>query len=56
VCFNPHVNVFLLRHNLHQLVLDRADAVFVVLDDSPGCRALSEETLARFTRVYRVSS
>lgn len=50
------MDVLLLRHNLHQQVLARGDQVYVVLDDSPGCRALPEETLARFARVYRVSS
>lgn len=50
------MNVLMLRHNMHQQVLERADDVYVVLDDSPGCRALPAETLARFAGVYRVSS
>ncbi|HUQ54073.1 ATP-grasp domain-containing protein [Lentzea sp.] len=50
------MKVLMLRHNWHQLVLDHADEVYAVLDSSPGCLALSPATLARFARVYRVSS
>ncbi|WP_052845419.1 ATP-grasp domain-containing protein [Streptomyces sp. NRRL S-31] len=50
------MNVLMLRHNLHQMVLEQADEVYAVLDGSPGCRALSEQTLERFAGVYRVSS
>lgn len=50
------MKVLMLRHNLHQLVLDQADEVYAVLDRSAGCRALPPETLRRFAGVYRVSS
>ncbi|GAA2520390.1 ATP-grasp domain-containing protein [Winogradskya humida] len=50
------MNVLMLRHNLHQMILELADEVYAVLDDSAGCRALSQETLDRFAGVYRVSS
>ncbi|MFD9706403.1 ATP-grasp domain-containing protein [Lentzea sp. NPDC059081] len=50
------MKVLMLRHNLHQLVLDHADEVYAVLDRSPGCLALPPETLARFAGVYWISS
>ncbi|MET8136338.1 MULTISPECIES: ATP-grasp domain-containing protein [unclassified Streptomyces] len=50
------MKVLMLRHNLHQLVLEQADEVYAVLDRSAGCRALPPETLSRFARVYWISS
>ncbi|AUG77884.1 hypothetical protein CFP65_3076 [Kitasatospora sp. MMS16-BH015] len=50
------MKVLMLRHNLHQLVLEHADEVYAVLDDSAGCRALPPKTLERFAGVYRISS
>lgn len=50
------MNVLLLRHNLHEMVLSEAANTYAVLDASAGCRALPPSTRARFAAVYDIES
>jgi biotin carboxylase len=55
---NRLMNVLMLRYSGYWApsILSRADAVYLVVDSSPASRSLAPEVLARFARVYRISS